>query len=166
MQSGEGLVGWVFQGGPRCGVIYKSGVWFGDFAKGLKVVDATLTFYVARSRSSAQGNPLSGNVSCAAQLQMANAMWMNNPDSPLALLGAPYLTLPADRPGDAERFGAFSISNGIFISIDVTQAVQQWATGARQNFGFVLAPDHADFSGGNDLCLSAYNGFTLTVDTR
>jgi hypothetical protein len=30
----------------------------------------------------------------------------------------------------------------------------------------VLVPDHADFNGGNDRCFSAYNGFTLTVDSR
>jgi hypothetical protein len=164
--AGEALVGWNFSQGTRCGVVYRSGVWFGDFAKGLKVVDATMTFYVSRSQSSAQGNPLSGNVSCASQLQLATAIWMNNPDSTLALLGAPYLTLRANQPGDTERFGPLIISNGIYVSIDVTQAVQQWAAGTRPNFGFVLVPDHADFNGGNDRCFSAYNGFTLTVDSR
>lgn len=166
LQSGEVLVGWNFAQGARCGVIYRSGVWFRDAAKGTKVVDATLTFYVSRSASSAQGNPLTGNVSCAAQLQTANAMWMNNPDNPSALLGTPYLAFPANRPGDTETSGQFSISNGMFISIDVTRAVQEWASGTRPNYGFVLVPDRADFSGGADRCYSVYSGFTLTVDAH
>jgi hypothetical protein len=166
LQTGEVLVGWNFAQGVRCGVIYGSGVWFRDAAKGEKVVDATLTFYVASSASSAQGNPLTGNVSCAAQLQTANSMWMNNPDNPSALLGTPYLAFPANRPGDTETSGQFSISNGMFVSIDVTRAVQEWAAGTRPNYGFLLVPDRADFSGGADRCNSAYNGFTLTVDAH
>ncbi|MBV8172437.1 MAG: DNRLRE domain-containing protein [Candidatus Eremiobacteraeota bacterium] len=165
LQSGEVLVGWNFPQGPRCGVIYRSGIWFRDLPKG-QVIDASLTFYVSRSQSSAQGAPLSGNVSCAAQLQIANATWMNNPNNPNALLGTPYLTLVADRPGDTQSFGPFSISNGMYVSIDVTGAVQQWVAGTRPNLGFVLAPDHADFSGGTGRCFSAYNGLTLTVDYR
>jgi len=166
LQSGEALVGWNFSQGARCGVIYRSGIWFRDAAKGAKVVDATLTFYVSRSSSTAQGNPLTGNVSCAAQLQTANAMWMNNPDSPAALLGTPYLVFPANRPGDTETSGQFSISNGMFVSIDVTRAVQEWAAGTRPNYGFVLVPERADFSSGADRCYSAYNGFTLTIDAQ
>lgn len=147
-------------------MIYRSAVWFRALQQGAKVVAATLTFYVARSASTAQGQPLSGNVSCTGRLQIANTMWMNNPDNPMALLGAPFLTFPANRPNDTESLGPFSISNGMFVSIDVTSAVQQWAAGTRPNYGFVLAPERNDYSGSLDRCYSVYNGFTLTVDTR
>jgi hypothetical protein len=166
LQSGEVLVGWNFSQGARCGVVYRAGVWFRDIAKAANVVAATLTYYVSRSQSSSQGNPLTGNVSCTAQLQIANAMWMNNPNNPNALLGTPYLTFPADRPGDTETSGQFTIGNGMFVSVDVTQAVRQWAAGTRPNYGFVLVPAQADFAGGTGRCFSAYNGFTLTVDTK
>lgn len=166
LSTGELLVGWNFVNGTRCGVLYRSAVWFRALQKSAKVVDATLTFYVARSASTTQGQPLSGNVSCAGQLQIANTMWMNNPDNPMALLGAPYLTFPANRPNDTESLGQFSISNGMFVSVDVTSAVQQWAAGSRPNYGFVLAPERTDYSGALDRCYSVYNGFTLTVDTR
>ncbi|MBV8223300.1 MAG: DNRLRE domain-containing protein [Candidatus Eremiobacteraeota bacterium] len=166
LQPGEVLVGWNFSQGARCGIIYRSGIWFRDIAKSASVVDATLTFYVSRSQSSAQGNPLTGNVSCTAELQTASAMWMNNPNNPNALLGTPYLTFPADRPNDTETFGPFTISNGMFISVDVTQAVRQWAAGTQPNYGFVLVPAQSNFSGGAGRCFSAYNGFTLTVDTK
>lgn len=166
LSTGELLVGWNFTSGTHCGVLYRSGVWFRAPAKGANVVDATLTFYVARSASTAQGQPLSGNVSCASQLQIANTMWMNNPDNPMALLGTPYLTFPANLPNDTESLGQFSISNGMFVSIDVTSTVRQWAAGTRPNFGFVLAPQRNDYTGALDRCYSVYNGFTLTVDTR
>jgi len=166
LSTGELLVGWNFVNGTRCGVIYRSAVWFRGIAKSAKVVNATLTFYVTRSASSTQGQPLSGNVSCTGQLQIANAMWMNNPENPMSLIGAPYLTFAANRPNDTETLGQFSISNGMFVSADVTSAVQQWAAGTRPNFGFALAPERNDYSGSLDRCYSAYNGFTLTVDTR
>jgi hypothetical protein len=166
LSTGELLVGWNFANGTRCGVIYRSGVWFRGFEKSAHVVAATLTFYVARSASSTQGQPLSGNVSCTGQLQMGNAMWMNNPDNPMALLGTPYLTFPANRPNDTESLGQFSISNGMFVSLDVTSAVQQWVAGTRPNYGFVLAPERNEYAGALDRCYSVYNGFTLTVDTR
>jgi len=160
------LVGWNFATGTRCGVIYRSGVWFRSLQKSAHVIDATLTFYVARSFSSMQGQPLSGNVSCTGQLQIGNTMWMNNPDNPMALIGASYLTFPANRPNDTETFGQFSISNGMFVSVDVTSAVQQWAAGTRPNYGFVLDPERNQYTGALDRCYSVYNGFTLTVDTR
>ncbi len=163
---GEQLVGWLTSGTPRCGTVYRAAVWFRDIPMKVTVEQAILTFYVSRSSSSSQGHPLSGNVSCAAQLQVASAMWMNNPNSPTALFGTPYQTFPADQPGDTERLGPFSISNGMFVAIDVTQAVQQWSNGARPNYGFVLVPDHADFSATQGRCMSLYRGFTLTVDSK
>ena len=166
LQSGEELVGWNFSNGSRCGVIYRSGVWFNGVPNGKNVVQATLTFYVSRSVSSAQGHPLSGNVSCAGQVQLATNIWMNNPQSPAALLGTPFATFPGNRPGDTETFGQFTIGSGMFVSLDVTSAVQQWAAGTRPNYGFVLVPVRNDFSGPSDRCYSVYNGFTLTVDTR
>jgi hypothetical protein len=168
LAAGETAVGWNFTDGVRCGVIYRSGIYFGDFQnlKSSNVIDASLTFYVARSASSAQGNPLTGPVSCLGQLQIATAFWMNNPNSPTALLGTPYLTFPGNRPGDQEVFGKYAISQGMFVSLDVTDAVQQWVAGSRSNYGFVLAPDRNTYSGPTDRCNSVYQGFTLTVDVK
>jgi len=132
----------------------------------MSVVDATLTFYVSRSQSTAQGRPLTGQVSCLGQLQMATALWMNNPNSPTALLGTPYLAFPGNRPGDTEIFGKYAISQGMFVTLNVSDAVQQWVAGSRPNYGFVLAPEQNTYSGPNDRCYSSYRGFTLTVDVK
>ena len=168
LAAGEAAVGWNFTAGARCGVIYRAGVWFGDLKNlnGASVLDATMTFYVSRSGSSSQGQPLSGQVSCLGQLQIATAIWMNNPDSPTALLGTPYLAFPGNRPGDTEVFGKYAISQGMFVSLDVTDAVRQWAAGTRRNYGFVLVPDRDMYSGASDRCYSSYQGFTLTVDVK
>jgi len=168
LAAGEAAVGWNFAAGIRCGVIYRSGIWFGELQnlKGTTVLDARLSFYVARSQSSSQGHPLTGQVSCLGQLQMATAIWMNNPNSPTALLGTPYLAFPGNRPGDTEIFGKYGISQGMFVSLDVSDAVQQWVSGTRPNYGFVLVPDQNTYSGPTDRCYSRYHGFTLTVDVK
>lgn len=166
--AGEAATGWNFAAGVRCGAMYRSGIWFGDLRElsGATVLDATLAFYVSRSDSSSQGHPLSGQVSCLGQLQIATAAWMNNPNSPTALLGTPYLAFSGNRPGDTEVFGKYAISQGMFLSLDVTDAVRQWVASTRRNFGFVLVPDRDTYIGPADHCFSAYRGFSLTVDVK
>ncbi|HXM19498.1 MAG TPA: hypothetical protein VN934_11910 [Candidatus Tumulicola sp.] len=166
----EVLVGYdlEYQASGKCwqrtGRSDRGAVWFGDFIKGKKVLAATLSFHVTRSSSTSQGHPLSGNVSCAGQLMTAQTPWMNESGSPSTFAATPFLTLPADRPGDSESFGGFSILNGLLVSIDVTRAVSDWSQGGRPNYGFVLTPPVMESSAQDRRCASYYAGFTLTVD--
>jgi hypothetical protein len=151
----------------RTGRQYSGAVWFGNSFKGKKVVDAILSFHVTRSSSTSQGHPFSGNVSCAGAIQTASTAWMNEGGSPPTFFGTPFLTLPADKPGDTENLGSFNILSGVLISIDVTQAVSQWAAGNSPNYGFVLAPPAGlNSTSPRSACSSYYAGFQLTVDVK
>ncbi len=167
---GEVLVGFdqTYQTAGQCwersNRSYSGAVWFGNFIKGQKVLAATLSFHVTRSFSTTQGHPLSGDVSCAANLLAAQSAWMNESGSPSTFVATQFLTLPADRPGDSETFGGLSILNGQLISIDVTRAVGDWSQGSRPNYGFVLAPPLLAGGTRDSRCASYYSGFTLTVD--
>ncbi|PWB81327.1 MAG: hypothetical protein C3F08_02350 [Candidatus Methylomirabilota bacterium] len=140
--------------------IYRGGV---QFNVGLlseppakTVTKATLNYTIQTGTEA----PSKGFIeSCATKLLLAKEDWHGIPEVDIAK--APDTIL-----GDLYKDGLSKSPLGSKVSVDVTDAVKAWASGAKTNFGFVFVGSTEEYGliKNNDKCWTLLGDLTLRVD--
>lgn len=120
-----------------------------------KVTKATLSYTVQGGARSSSKGPVE---SCATKLLLATEGWYGAPEvdiakAPDTIVGELYTDGLPEKPVSS------------IIRIDVTDAVQAWATGAKPNYGFIFAGsmEEKGLIKDNDKCWTLLGGFSLRV---